>query len=127
MIVYIAGPYSQPDPVLNVIAAVKAAEEVRALGHLPFVPHLSHLWHLISPHEYAYWIEMGLEWLDVCDCIIRLPGESPGADGEVARMIEQHKPVFYSVQEFAAKNFAAYSPQGAIEAGQVHIMRIGGM
>ena len=82
MIVFVSGPYSQGDVAQNVRNAVLAADRIRAAGHLPIVPHLNHLWHLISPHEYDYWIQMDLELLELCDVMVRLPGESPGADGE---------------------------------------------
>ena len=85
MKVYIAGPYTNGDPVLNIQRVIRAAELVRHYGHLPFVPHLSHLWHLCSPHDYEYWMEMCLEWVAECDCLIRLPGESEGADREYLR------------------------------------------
>jgi len=97
--VYIAGPYTKPDPVLNVRAHCMAAEQVRKMGLLPFVPLLSHLWHLVSPHDYDYWMEMDLEWVAQCDAVLRLPGESAGADSEVRMAKEMGKPVFYSVDE----------------------------
>ena len=83
MRVYIAGPYAGGDSVLNVRSAVEAAEKIQAAGHVPFVPHLTHLWHLISPHEPGFWYKYDLAWLEVCDCLVRLPGKSPGADEEV--------------------------------------------
>lgn len=84
MKVFIAGPYTLGDVAMNVRRACSCAEEVRRRGHLPFVPHLFHLWHLLSPHEYEYWTAMDDEWLAACDAIIRLPGKSPGADREIA-------------------------------------------
>ena len=82
MIVYIAGPYAQPDQAANVRLAIQAAEIVRDRGHLPYVPHLMHLWHLCSPHSDDYWLKMGLEWVRVCDVLYRIPGYSAGADAE---------------------------------------------
>ena len=40
---------------------------------------------------------MDLEWLEVFDCILRLPGESSGADNEVTYMLDLGKPVFWSI------------------------------
>ena len=54
--IYLCGPYTLGDPVLNVRAMVAAAEAVVAAGHIPFVPLLDHLWHLASPHPWEYWI-----------------------------------------------------------------------
>ena len=100
MKVYIAGPYSKGDVAVNVRNAIKAGEDVVAEGHTPFVPHLTHLWHLMSPHKIEYWYELDNTWLLVCDCLIRLPGESSGADAEVALAIKFGKPVYYSVDEW---------------------------
>ena len=95
--IYVAGPYTNGDPVLNVRKAIEAAEQLRELGYVPFIPHLTHLWHLISPHEYEYWIEYDKEWLEKCDALLRLPGISKGADDEVMRMFYLNKPVFHVI------------------------------
>lgn len=99
MKVFIACPYTLGDVVLNVRNACLAAERVRALGHLPFVPLLSHLWHLISPHDYEYWTAMDNEWIAECDIVLRLPGESYGADAETALAGQIGIPVIYSFRE----------------------------
>jgi hypothetical protein len=98
--VYIAGPYTKGDVAANVRAAVDAAEQVAKLGHFPYVPHLTHFWHLIHPHDWTFWMALDQEWLLQCDCVIRLPGESRGADDEVA-LAERHGiPVYYGLDEF---------------------------
>jgi hypothetical protein len=84
MRVYVAGPYTKGDVVINVRKAIEAADQLAALGHYPFIPHLSHFWHLVAPHKYLFWIEQDLAWLNKCDALLRLPGESKGADLEVA-------------------------------------------
>lgn len=95
--IYVAGPYSQGDVVINVRQAVIAADMLRNAGFTPFVPHLSHLWHTISPRPYEDWLAMDLEWLEVCDALLRLPGESKGADMEVVRAMTLEIPVFYDM------------------------------
>lgn len=102
LFVYIMGPYTSPDPVINVRSAVGAAEIVCRAGHIPFVPHLYHLWHLAHPHDYEFWTELALAWLSHCDCAIRLLGDSPGSDQEEAVMTAAGKPV-YSLVQFAAQ------------------------
>jgi hypothetical protein len=98
--VFIAGPYTKGDVALNVRKAARAADRVWAAGFTPFLPHLTHLWHLISPHPYLDWLALDLEWLAVCDHLVRLPGESGGADGEVARALELRIPVYEGLEEF---------------------------
>jgi hypothetical protein len=97
--VYIASPYTKGDVAINVRTSFLAAEAIRALGLLPFCPLWTHFWHFLSPHEYTYWTTMDIEWLEICDCLLRLPGESSGADYEVSYMKSQGKPVYYSVDE----------------------------
>jgi hypothetical protein len=97
--VYIASAYSKGDCAVNVRNSILAAENLRAHGYLPFCPLWTHFWHFMSPHPYEYWTEMDLEWLPLMDCILRLPGESSGADKEIIYMQGLGKPVFYSIGE----------------------------
>jgi len=100
--VYIAGPYSKGDVVLNVRAAILAAEKLAGAGCVPFTPHLTHFWHLLCPHPVEFWYEQDLEWLRQCDCLLRLPGESAGADNEVLRAEELGLPVYWSIEQIIA-------------------------
>jgi hypothetical protein len=99
MRVYIAGPYSS-DPVAGIRAAVAAADELLAAGHTPHIPHLTHLWHLISPHPYEDWLALDLKWLEACGALVRLPGESAGADKEVGEAAALGIPIFTGVARF---------------------------
>lgn len=101
MRVYIAGPYSKGDTVINVRIAIQAADQVLALGHYPFVPHLTMLWHAISPKDYEDWLQIDMVWLRQCNCLIRLEGESSGADKEVAEAVRLGMTVFGGVEAFA--------------------------
>lgn len=96
---YIASPYTIGDPAVNVKAQIDVADELISLGFVPFVPLYFHFQHMIHHRPYSDWIDLGLEWVSSCDCLLRLPGNSNGADGEVkyAKLLE--KPVFYSVKE----------------------------
>jgi hypothetical protein len=99
MLVYVAGPYSKGDQVENVRIAVQAGEELIKSGYTPLIPHLSHLWHLISPHPYEFWIDLDSHYLLRCDAVLRLPRESAGADKEVELAKSKWIPVYYSIQE----------------------------
>ena len=96
-IVYVAGPYTTPDPVTNTQVAVLVSERLWELGFLPYIPHLSMLSHLISPHEYDYWLEQGLAWVKKSDVVYRLKGESPGADEECVYAARLDILVFYDM------------------------------
>ena len=102
MIVYIASPYTGGDLEANVKRQIVAAELLQERGHLCFVPLLSHFWNKISPHPYDYWMAMDLGWLAHCDVLIRLPGESAGADAEVAEAHRRGLRVFFGLEEALA-------------------------
>jgi len=97
--IYIAAPYAKGDVAENVRRAILAADELLRAGHIPFCPHLSHFWHLLCPKPRDLWLGYGLEWLAACDALVRLPGESEGADAEVAAARAWGIPVYGSVAE----------------------------
>lgn len=82
--VYIAGPYSKPDPCANTNTAMIAWDALWVAGYAPYCPHWSHFQHTFRPRPYEDWLAYDLEYLRTCDVLVRLPGESSGADAEVA-------------------------------------------
>lgn len=78
---FLSGPYAS-DPVATVRETLRQAERLIAAGYHVYVPHLCHLWDLVSPHDPTYWLRMDIAWLGRCDALVRLPGRSPGADIE---------------------------------------------
>jgi hypothetical protein len=112
MRVYIAGPYSKGNQEENVDRAIDTAEELIRAFHIPFVPHLYHYWHRRYPHEYSLWTGQGIEWLQVCQALIRLPGESPGADVEIQVAHKNNIPVFDSVDIFLRWYSCLLVPEG---------------
>lgn len=82
-LIYVAGPYTNPDPVINVRRACAVADELVAIGAAVIVPHLSMLWHLVSPADVDDWYQRDLDVLDHCHALVRFYGESWGADREV--------------------------------------------
>jgi hypothetical protein len=93
--IYIAGPYTKGDVALNVRRAFEAANSLANLGFAPFVPHATHFWHMLFPRPYDFWLAVDREFLQVCDALLRLPGESAGADSEEAFARELKIPIFY--------------------------------
>ncbi len=98
MRIFTSGPYTNPDPVVNTRNAILAGDQVARLGHIPFIPHLNIQWHMVCPHMPEFWYAYDLKWLDVCDIILRLPGESWGADREVEYAIKLGKQVIYDIR-----------------------------
>ena len=97
--VYIASPYTLGDVAKNVKLQIDVADELMNKGFLPFAPLLSHFQHMIHPRPYQDWIEADLEWIKSCDCLLRIGGESEGADTEVKSAKEIGIPIYYSLDE----------------------------
>jgi nucleoside 2-deoxyribosyltransferase len=93
--VYLAGPISS-DPMGGTRAAVLAAAELDDRGFACFVPHRSVLDQMIKPREYESWMRVDFAWLARCDALLRLPGESSGADREMVEAERLGIPVFQS-------------------------------
>lgn len=82
--VYIAGPMTIGDSFSHVRTALELAEDLWYWGYAPFVPHMNFAWHLVYPKSHEEWLDYDFNWLRLCDCVVRLPGDSVGADLEVA-------------------------------------------
>lgn len=96
--VYVAGPYSS-HPETGTNNAIDAGDMILALGFIPYVPHLSHFWDKRHPHSWETWMALDYHWLHLCNALLRLPGDSRGADQEEVWARGANIPVFYSVEE----------------------------
>ncbi len=117
--VYIAGPYTavlQAEVEKNVAAAIDAGIQLLKLGHVPFIPHLTHyvdarareIGHEISWEEYIQW---DIEWLKACDALLYL-GSSKGADMELRAAVERGLRIFRSLDEISQVERATLAPVG---------------
>ena len=97
--IYIASPYSKGDVAVNVKKQIDVADKLISLGYAPFVPLLFHFQHLIHPRPYDDWVRLDLAWIGVCQAVLRLPGDSAGADAEVLLALSYNIPVFYSIKD----------------------------
>jgi hypothetical protein len=95
--IYVAGPYTGGDPCINTHKAITIGDQILTAGGIPFVPHLFHFWHTVSPKRYDVWTEMDFVWLEACDALYRFAGDSPGADAEVATANRIGIPVFHDL------------------------------
>ena len=101
--VYIASPYTIGDVAVNVRAQLQVFDILADNGFCPFAPLLSHFQHMYHPRPYEDWLKFDYEWILVCDYLLRLPGESSGADKEVELAKKNNIPVFYSVEDLLNK------------------------
>lgn len=97
-LIYIAGPYTSPDPVENTHNACRLGVELIDDGYVtPVVPHATLVMQMVVPRQDVnYWYKYDLEVMARCDAVFRMPGKSTGADAEIAAAIEQGLPVWYS-------------------------------
>lgn len=95
--IFIASPYIIGDRQTNVFRALDAANELMDIGFTPYCPLLCHFWQLYRPRDEKQWRGYSLDWLKKCDALLRLPGESEGADREVAEADRLQMPVFLSI------------------------------
>lgn len=106
-LIYIAAPYTQPDPVANTHEVIRIADALLAAGYTPLIPHLTLAWQLVSPKPYETWLEYDRELLARCDAVLRVPGYSVGATRETHFAERMNLPV---IRPWSA------SPEDCLEA-----------
>lgn len=103
-VIYISGPITKGRREDNLHQAFVAHRQLMLAGYAPINPMLTMLlpfaWEPGFPHE--LWMQVDLPIVERCDGLLRLPGESTGADQEVAHAIEHGVPVFFDFKELAA-------------------------
>lgn len=118
--VYIAGPISKCDLANNVNQATRAFIELAKAGLAPWCPQWSVYarddalrvdrrneqpqrivcYGSAQPNDltHADWLAVDIPWLLAADAVLRLPGESVGADREVREATARGIPVFQTVE-----------------------------
>lgn len=99
IVVYIASPYTLGNVAVNVKMQIDIADNLVELGYCPIAPLLNHFQHLVHPRPYEDWVKIDNELVLRSDVILRLNGESKGADAEVELAKKHNIPVVYSIQE----------------------------
>lgn len=103
--VYIAGPITIGNVAENVQRAADAGTRLLEYGYSVLVPHLSAYMGGAKPEANAAgighetWLASDLSWVDCADVVLRLPGDSRGADIEVEFAEARGIPVVYSEME----------------------------
>lgn len=105
---YISGPITRGDRADHVARATQVFGWLVKLGYAPLCPqwsiHAEDLHGVKLPH--ATWMEIDLAWLVYADLVIRLEGESVGADAETREANELGLPVVYLPRDAGAKRLA---------------------
>ena len=97
--VYIASPYSVGNKVENVRRSLEIADKLIEAGMFPYSPLLNHYQNELFPQPEETWIKQDLAWISCCQYLLRLPGESVGADGEVSEAESLGIKVFYDIED----------------------------
>ena len=97
--VYVSAPLtSSGDPQENLAVAMRAAEAVFDMGAAPLVPHFSIQYdEKYTKRDHNFWMSIDLPYVATADALLRLPGESKGADAEVDFAVQSGVPVFESL------------------------------
>lgn len=122
-LIYVAGPITG-DPHGCVRNAVATFEPLRAWGAVPFFPQLSVLHEMIAPQDYETWMAYDFDVIRRCDALLRLPGESAGADREVEHADRLHLAVFHWGEPAARRALARWIDEWTLAQRMRH--EIGG-
>jgi len=87
--------------------AAYAANAVLDAGFIPIIPHVSAVLELFSPRGREFWLNLGLEQLDMADGLFRIAGESAGSDVEERAARQRNIPVFHDLRELKSHDWAA--------------------
>ncbi len=120
--VYLAGPISKGGLAANIKQGTDAAVTLMRAGFAPFCPQLTCYMGgdlpAAAPAGFSHddWLGVNLQWVAVSDAVLRLPGESVGADREVACADELGIPVYDSMP-FLIANLVPRRPSKPAVAG----------
>ncbi len=108
--VYLSGPISKGDHEHNFQQAARAHLDLLRLKFAVLNPMLSMRLpgHETIPH--ASWMSADLPWVEMADAVLRLPGESVGADLETKHAEEHGIPVFHGMADLFAWRVALMQP-----------------
>lgn len=107
--VYVSGPITNGGTASkwavrrHVHDGMRAGQELIRRGFAPLIPHLDQLMQNAGYTDTTYeqWMGVDLAWVGVSDALLRLPGDSAGADREVALARELGIPVFTDIDSLA--------------------------
>ena len=103
--VYIAGPMlTSGNPYCNVRDGLRVGTILMKRGYYPFIPHLTAVWEMASSEDFTYedWLALDFQSIGMSDALLRLPGDSRGADREIAEARRLGIPVYYSLDTLLA-------------------------
>ena len=95
--VFISSPYSIGDKRENLKRHMDSAFELMKADFIPFVPLLYSYMDDIYEMSYSEWLIQTTSWIESCDVVLRLPGESNGCEKEEKVARNKGIPIVYSI------------------------------
>jgi hypothetical protein len=96
--IYVAGPITLGDTLAHIGNGIAVCNILLDEALVPFCPHLSAFLHMARPRSYEEWVRYDFHWLRLCHAVLRLPGESRGADREVDEALRLGIIVFGNIE-----------------------------
>ena len=97
--VYISGPITKGNREDNYDQADEMNRQLIEAGFAPLNPMFSMFSRYAFEIKHSDWMEVDLSWIECADAVIRLPGESVGADMETSHADKLGIPVFKSLED----------------------------
>ena len=97
--IFISGPLTVGDQMMNIRNAIDVAEIVINGKHCPVVPHYSSYHNMIHQHSYDDWMNICYCMLEGSDVMFRINGKSYGADLEEKFANKHGIPIFYEIEK----------------------------
>lgn len=103
--IYVAGPMTNGTGgsfnMEKIHEAIEMFFRLIELGYAPHCPHLTVFCEFMDPHRIPYetWLDLDMTYVELSDVVFRIPGESKGADREVAFARHKGVPVVHSLEE----------------------------
>ncbi len=98
--VFIASPYRTGDMSSNIRLQSDIYSGLMDLGFAPYGSIVSSLsQHIAHPKPHEEWVKIENEFISVCNCVLRVGGESKGADECVNYAKSLKKEIFYSIND----------------------------
>lgn len=99
--VYIAGPMTNGKGdgynLTEIMRAIQAYGDLIQWGYAPMCPQLTMFAQMFQPQTYEAWLGVDLSWLSCADVVLRMPGNSVGADRECAEAHRLGIPIAHGV------------------------------
>lgn len=120
--VYVSGPLTSGPPgayYQNTKTAIEVGDALWKNGFLPIVPHAIALGEFICPRPYEESMEYDICLVEMCDSLVRIPGESKGADREALHAQMLGIPIFKTALECYSAGPGCFSCQCDTPSWQV--------